>query len=239
EFGVLGGALQDKPVDFDLVLADPLAQLRFLSVLRNTARFEQLSLAGGNGRSFGIALHKSRREDDSGGIVALGFESRLSTRELDGRGNDSAEMGPRRGGVEPHHHVGGGAAVAVLDENRADTPAARMLDLFDIALDNDKALRNYVAGQPRGRRPSADGCSEQRDQTNAGREASSDLPNRRVVAIIGFRSRCHFKPHQAKCADKTSSDAGFGLCGSNDRRYRAWRRTQNLAQNLVPGTELQ
>ena len=165
----LRGLLCGEPLDFLPELGDLLAQLIPLSVARRTTQSEQLHLARHRRRHFGVVgvARQLCRERDHRGAVAFGRKAGLAGEQLVEALGDDRQVGAGDRVVEPHDHVAGPDAVAVVHLELADHAAGGMLHFLDVGIDDDRALRDDGALDLRGRRPAADAAGQQEDKDEA------------------------------------------------------------------------
>jgi hypothetical protein len=153
-------------------------------------RFERLALARQRLLDVGIVRRRGEllRCLDGFCSVALGSKARLARIELGEALDDNGEVGAGHGLVKANENVAGLHPVAVADAQFADDAAGRVLDLLDVRIDDDRALRDQRAGNLRRRRPAADSDRQERHDHDAGEDVAADR---------GARTRPRFALHHA------------------------------------------
>src|SRR5207237_9125787 len=132
-----------------------------------------------------FALQDTVRELDRRTTVALALKARAARVELVEAFLNDCQIGTRHGVVETHQNIALLDAVAVANIQLADNAAGRMLDLLDVGIDDDRALRNQRSGQRHGAGPAADTEGEDQDDDEARHDVALDrsagIQNRRLA----------------------------------------------------------
>ena len=180
-------------------------QLILLAEPRRAPQIEQLAFAGERLLDVGVVDggRKLLGHRDRLGAVALGGKPRLARIELGETLGDDRQIRLRHGFVEANENIAGLDPVAVAHANLADDTAARVLDLLDVGIDDQRALGDQRAGDLGGRGPAAESDAEERYQ----RATDDDMPADRRAGIQG-RLAAHPMP---PCSGTTFKVRGGAL----------------------------
>jgi hypothetical protein len=215
--------------DLFVKLHDPLAKLRLLSYARLAAQIEELAFAIEYRGNIGIAAagEKIRRKFDGLGAIALAFQARLACVQLIEALGDDGQIGARHGVVKAHHNVALLDAVAIAYAQLADDAAGRMLDLFYVGIDDDRALGDQRAGDCCRSRPSADAASQHDDDHQPDQHVAVERP---ASVPLRFRFRGHdfAAPTSGTTLSERDAVAPSRCCSTRDRTSsfgpNAWAR---------------
>ncbi len=203
----LGILLGRQPDDLLLQLLDTLLQLIFLSEARLAAQFEQLALAAKGFLHVRIVgfVRELLRHPDRLGAVPFGAETRLARIEFVETLGDDGQIGPGHCLVETNQNVARLHPITIVRPHFADDAAGRVLHLFHVGIDHQRALGDERAGDFGGRGPAADTEGKERHDG----AADNDMPADRSANVRG-RLGAHPTPPSPGTTFKAR---GGALCG--------------------------